>query len=95
MAKKKLGILIAIVIIVILMVTLLPGYTKWQDLIAENKRLRRRITKLSRSIEDLEKEKQKLESDILYIEKVAREKLGVVREDEVVIKERPKEEPEE
>ncbi|MDB4349394.1 septum formation initiator family protein [Omnitrophica bacterium] len=89
MTRRNLIILTAIVAVVIIAVILLPGYTKLQDLMAENKRLEERITGLGKSIEDLKKEKEKLESDILYIEKVAREKLGVVREDEVVIKERP------
>lgn len=91
MAKKRMRliIIIGLAAIVILVLILLPGYTKLQDLTAENKRLEREIAELSKSIENLRAEKEKLESDILYIEKVAREKLGVAREDEVIIKEKP------
>jgi cell division protein FtsB len=89
MTKRRLIVLTVAVVAVIIAVILLPGYTKLQDLITENKRLERRIAELGNSIDELTKEKEKLESDILYIEKVARETLGVVREDEVVIKERP------
>lgn len=89
MEKKSLRIFVIIGIIAILIIILLPGYTKLQDLVAENRRLEKRVKELTKSIDGLKVEKEKLESDILYIEKVAREKLGVVREDEVVIKERP------
>ena len=90
MEKKRLRILVIIGIIALIFIILLPGYTKLQDLIAENKRLGKRITELSASIKELESEKEQLENDILYIEKVAREKLGVVREDEVLIEETPR-----
>ncbi len=87
MEKAKLRVFIVAAVVIFVIGTLLPGYTKLQDLIAENKRLESRIETLTVSIADLEAEKSKLENDILYIEKVARDKLGVVREDEVVIEE--------
>ena len=89
MTKKNSMTLIIIAAVIIIAVILLPGYTKLQDLISENKRLGKRIVELGRSIEELQAEKEKLESDILYIEKVARENLGVAREDEVVIEKKP------
>ncbi len=89
MEKTRVRLLIIIGIAIILISALLPGYAKLQDLISENRRLEKRITELTRSMGQLEVEKEKLENDILYIEKVAREKLGVVREDEVVIQEKP------
>lgn len=87
--KKRLNLAVIITAIVVLMIALLlPGYTKLQDLIAENNRLEERIVGLNKSIEKLGREKERLKNDTLYIEKVAREKLGVVREDEVIIKEK-------
>lgn len=88
MSKKGLIILAIIVSAIVIAAVLLPGYTTLQDLIAENRRLETRIAELGDSIEELKEEKEKLENDILYIEKVAREKLGVVREDEVILRER-------
>jgi cell division protein FtsB len=88
MEKKKVALIVVTIAVVIVFILLLPGYTKLQDLIAENRRLEKRIAELKNSIDTLEEEKDKLQSDILYIEKVAREKLGVVREDEVVIKQK-------
>lgn len=87
--KKWWAVLAVITALIVIAVILLPGYTKLQDLIAENNRLEERIKDLSRSVESLKSEKERLETDILYIEKVAREKLGVVREDEIIIKEQP------
>jgi cell division protein FtsB len=89
MAGKKLTIIGVLAGIAALAAILLPGYTKLQDLSAENERLEKRITELTRSIEELETEKDRLENDILYIEKVARENLGVVREREMVIEQEP------
>ena len=89
MERAKLNIIVAIGVLVVLVAMLLPGYTKLQDLLAENKRLERRVAELTESIGTLKEEKDKLESDFLYIEKVARDKLGVVREDELIIKEKP------
>jgi len=89
MTKKKVIILGIIVALAVLAVLFLPGYTKLQDLVAENRRLEKKIVELGTSVEDLKKEKEKLEGDILYIEKVARENLGVAREDEVVVQEKP------
>jgi len=88
MAKKRINIVTILIIAVVLIAVFLPGYTKLQDLVAENKRLEERIDELVKSVDSLEGEKEKLESDILYIEKVARQKFGVVREDEVVITEK-------
>ena len=81
MAKKKI-IPFIILAIIALSAIFLPGYAKLQDLITENKRLEERITKLQKSVTDLAAEKEKLENDINYIEKVAREKMGLVKEGE-------------
>ena len=91
MEKKRLKLLVIAAIAVMLIIILLPGYTKLQDLVSKNKRLEAKVKELTKYIEGLEAEKEKLEGDILYIEKVAREKLGVAREDEVVIEEKVKE----
>ena len=36
--------------------------------------------------EELKKEKERLERDPSYVEKIAREKLGMVRKDEIILK---------
>ncbi|MBU0759719.1 MAG: septum formation initiator family protein [Candidatus Omnitrophica bacterium] len=74
-----------------LIVIFLPGYTKFMDLRSKNAHLENEIERLERENVRLYREKQKLEEDIDYIEKVARESMGVAREGEVPIKlEKPK-----
>lgn len=80
MAKKK--IIFIIIIIIILAAVFLPGYAKLQDLIAENKSLAKRIAELQESMEELAAEKDRLENDIIYIEKIAREKMGLIKKGE-------------
>jgi len=82
MAKK---IIVFIIVIVILFILFLPGYTKLQDLIIKNKELEARILELRKSVADLTVEKEKLETDLTYIEKIAREKLGLIKEGEKII----------
>jgi len=84
MAKKKL-ILIAIAIIV-LVVLFLPGFSKLQSLKEENRNLQRRMQILEKTNEELLIEKEKLETDLSYVEKVAREKLGMAKKGEIILK---------
>jgi len=84
MAKKKL-ILIAIAIIV-LVVLFLPGFSKLQRLKEENRNLQKRMQVLEKTNEELLIEKEKLETDLSYVEKVAREKLGMTKKGEIILK---------
>jgi len=81
MAKKKL-IFVVILILIILLIAFLPGYTKLQDLISENNQMEKKIGELQNSIVELTKEKERLETDLTYIEKIAREKMGLVKKGE-------------
>jgi len=84
MAKKKL--IFALIGIGILSAVFLPGFSKLQELREENRNLKRRIDILTKTNEELKKEKKKLEEDPSYTEKVAREKLGMARKDEIILK---------
>lgn len=81
MAKKKL--ILFFVVLVILAFIFLPGFSKYQKLLLEQKRLMQRIEELEEANRRLEEEKYKLETDIEYIERRAREKLGIVKKDEI------------
>ncbi len=64
----------------------LPSYTKLQDLRQKNVDYSRQIEVLKlRKIKMME-EKRRLEGDPTYLEKVGREKMGLIREGEVVYK---------
>lgn len=69
-----------------LMVVFLPGYTKLQDLRAKNRELSLNINKLKKENVLLQNEIARLQDDPLYQEKVARDKMGIVRKGEVPVK---------
>ncbi|MFH0764742.1 MAG: septum formation initiator family protein [Candidatus Omnitrophota bacterium] len=73
----------------VLVVIFLPPFAKYQELRYKNKKLEERMVALDEETKRLTEEKKKLETDITYIEKRAREKIGVVRKGEIVIKEVP------
>lgn len=81
MAKKKLILIFSVLVILVLI--FLPSFSKYQKLLSEQKRLIQRIEELEGANRRLEEEKYKLETDIEYIERRAREKLGIVKKDEI------------
>jgi len=64
----------------------LPSYTKMQDLKQKNLEYQKEIQALQAKNAQLTREKERLENDPEYLEKVAREKMGLIREGEVVYK---------
>jgi len=71
---------------VFFLILFLPGYTKLQDLKDRNRDLEKKIKRLNIENALLEAELKKIENDPLYQERIAREKLGVVRKGEVPVK---------
>ena len=57
----------------------------------KNEDFAKTIERLKVENEELKEEKRRLEEDPVYLEKVAREKLGIVKEGEVVYKIIPEE----
>ncbi len=64
----------------------LPSYTKLQDLRQKNVEYSKQIEILKLRKIKLMEEKKLLESDPTYLEKVGREKMGLIRTGEVVYK---------
>jgi len=69
---------------VVLVILFLPSYARMQDLKAKNREYAQRIEFLQRRNVQLEQEQHLLESDPAYLEKVAREKMGLIRNGEKV-----------
>ena len=84
MAKKDVAKFAVIGFIVVLV--FLPAFAKYQELSYKNRLLDYKIRSLKEETKRLEAEKRRLETDISYIEKKAREKIGVTRKGELVIK---------
>jgi len=78
-----------------LLVVFLPSYSKMQDLRTKNADYDEQIEYLTQKQKELEEEVHLLRTDPVYLEKVAREKMGLIKEGEVVYKITPAGPPEE
>jgi cell division protein FtsB len=87
MAKKSL-VRISI-FTVILLAIFLPPFVKYQLLSWRGWELENKIKQLKEETKRLEAEKLRLQTDITYVEKRAREKMGVVKKGEIVFKGAP------
>ena len=79
MSKKSLMLLVAIGLLIIF----LPGFSRLQKLRSKNKSLNDEIVRLQEENQDLEKQIELLETDPFYIEKKARDKMGIGKEGEI------------
>ena len=86
---KKINRAKVLLVMAVLVIVFLPSFAKYQELNYKKDKLEERIGLLIKENKRLEAEKVLLETDITYIEKKAREKLGVVRKGEIVLKDMP------
>jgi cell division protein FtsB len=75
----------------LLLIMFLPGYTKLQELRDRYRDSEVKIRELSIENKILQEELKRIENDPVYQEKIAREKLGIVRKGEVPVKIVPEE----
>lgn len=85
MAKKG-KIALLFISLAVILVIFWPGYNKLQKLRANNAALIKRIEELKQSSAELEQEIVRFKTDPIYMEKVIRDELGVVREGEIIYK---------
>jgi len=71
---------------VLALVLFLPGYTKLQESRIKNRKLEEKFRKIAVENYLLQEELRRTENDPVYQEKIAREKMGVVRKGEIPIK---------
>ncbi len=71
---------------VALLAVFLPSYARMQDLKQKNREYIQRIDLLQKRNAQLEQERHLLETDPVYLEKVGRQQMGLVREGETVYK---------
>ena len=83
---KKIGTLKIYLIIAAALVVFLPPFAKYQELRHKNAKLRERIAELERQNKDFAEAQRRLTHDITYVEMKAREKIGLVRKGEIVLK---------
>ncbi len=70
----------------LLLLLFLPGYAKLRQLRDKNAELETKLKSLNIENTLLQQELRRVENDPLYQEKIAREKMGVVRKGEIPIK---------
>lgn len=87
MAKKSLRRII--IFSVILLALFLPPFAKYQVLRWKSAALDNKIRALKTESDRLAAEKVKLQTDISYVEGRARDKIGVVKKGEIVLRETP------
>jgi len=71
---------------VLLLIIFLPGYTRLQESRAKGRQLEEKFRKLAIENSLLQEELRRVQNDPLYQEKIARDKMGVVRKGEIPIK---------
>ncbi|MDD5729973.1 MAG: septum formation initiator family protein [Candidatus Omnitrophica bacterium] len=72
--------------ILILLGVFLPGYTKLQELRDKNRDVEMKIRRLNKENALLLQEIQRIANDPFYQEKITREKMGVVRKNEIPVR---------
>ncbi len=72
--------------ILLILILYLPGYTKIQELRDRNVDLQKKIKRLYIENSLLQQEITRIENDPVYQERLARDKMGVVRKGEVPVK---------
>ena len=78
--------LILLAILIILLIIYLPGYSKLQGLRAKNRALLSSIEQLKNENSELAHQIERLKDDPFYIEKKARDKMGIVKKGEIIYK---------
>lgn len=75
-----------LVFLALILIIFFPGYAKIQELRQKNRDLEDNIKKLQAENLKFSRERERLEKDPEYLERVGREKLGIVKKGEVVYK---------
>jgi len=73
-------------ITIFLLAIFLPGYTKLQELKDRNRDLEAKIKRLTIENSLLQQEIKRIDSDPLYQERIALDKMGIVRKGEIPVK---------
>lgn len=85
MLKKFFAVLaIALAVILVLCWIYLPSITRYRELKSEEERLSQKIREIDQKIKVLADERNLLQTDVAYLEKVIREELGFVKPGEII-----------
>jgi len=87
MAKKS--VVKTVIFAAILLAAFLPPFVKYQQIHYKSRVLDRQLKSIKADIKRLEEEKRRLETDIVYVEKRARDRTGVAKKGEIILKSYP------
>ena len=79
-----------IIFIAILLAIFIPPFVKYQQMRWKSRQLDNQLKALKKETRRLETEKVRLQTDITYVEGRAREKMGVVKKGEIILKDSPR-----
>jgi len=77
------------VFVIILLAAFLPPFLKYQEIRSRSKNLDRQLKSLKEETGRLEEERRRLQTDIIYVEKRARDKTGVAKKGEIILRSYP------
>jgi len=77
------------IFVAILLAAFLPPFIKYQQINYKRGALDRQLKSIKEEIKVLEEEKRRLETDIIYVEKRARDRTGVAKKGEIILKSSP------
>ncbi len=86
MKRRKAARWVAAIVLFALLSLVLVGNLNLYRVYRRTRNLRGRVEALNRTIDSLNVEIENLKSDTAYIEKIARERLGMARKDEKIYK---------
>ena len=75
----------AVLILIAALVLYLPSYSRFKKLKEQNEQLDRKISALKKEIDQLKNINQRLGKDEFILEKLARDNLGVAKDNEIVV----------
>ena len=78
-------------VLLTLLVIFFPAFSKIQELKQENKELEERVARLTQENASLAEHNKNLETNDFYIEKAAREKMGITKKGETIYRISPQE----
>lgn len=86
MRKLLLRVVLVLTLTSVAIYTFAKEFSEFDELYRENQRIKGKTGELKNANEDLQKKIESLKNDKLYIEKVAREQLGMIKQGEKVYK---------
>ena len=78
-------LIVIIGILIFAVIRLFPNYSKIRELQEENQQYEQRISSMKKEIDTLNHDLEHFQKDSFYVEKIARNELGIARENEVIV----------